>query len=69
MEYRGLYQDAAHAFVRSGDQCADAIIQEDQLWLDVIYLLAIPWESLTDRQELQGLPEHSWGREPGKCDH
>lgn len=53
MGYGGSRKEAAKAIGKSGDEGIDAIINEDRLGLDVIYVQAKKWEATVGRPEIQ----------------
>ncbi len=53
MGYGGSRQDAGRAIGRSGDEGIDALIKEDRLGLDIIYIQAKRWEAGVGRPEVR----------------
>jgi len=53
MGYGGSRRDAGEAVGRSGDEGIDAIIKEDRLGLEAVYLQAKRWKDPVGRPEIQ----------------
>jgi restriction system protein len=53
MGYGNYREDAGHVTGKSGDEGIDAVINQDPLGLDVLYLQAKKWDGTVGRPELQ----------------
>lgn len=53
MGYGGSRKEAGQAMGKSGDGGIDGIINEDKLWLDIIYLQAKRWENAVPVKEIR----------------
>lgn len=66
MGYGGSRKDAAKAIGKSGDEGIDAVINEDRLGLEVIYVQAKKWEDTVGRPEIQKFAGALQGRHAKK---